>query len=234
MSRKNKTQFTYNIIIFSVRNKEAINIGKKILVCSLFLVLMALLPFTAVKCSSDTDKSKNRLTSSTSKTINDTKNSDTGNETLVGLTSALCNENFSDEAIKAIAILINTDYKANPDSFDLENREVYLSKNELDNSLKEYYSRVEIIVNSINKKTLTVHNEKVFIPYSQSSCGYTLDSEDCEYITSVASPWDCFMESYDESSRCIGVSINGINYLCKSGASAEQALKWYLPEFELY
>ena len=232
MSRKNKTQFTYNIIIFSVRNKEAIGIGKKILACSLLLVLMALLPFTAVKCSSDTDKTKNRLTSSTGKTINDEKNSD-NKEILVGLTSALCNENFSDDAIKAVAILINTDYKVNPDFFDLENKEVYLSKDELDNSLKEYYSRVEKIVNSIDKKTLTANNENFFIPYSQSSCGYTLASEDCEYITSVASPWDCFSQSYDESSQCIGVSIDGIDYLCKNGANAEQALKWYLPEFEI-
>lgn len=232
MSRKNKTQFTYNIINFSVRNKEAINIGKKILACSLLLVLMALLPFTAVKCSSDTDKGKSRLTSSKGKTINDTKSSD-NNEILVGLTSAICNENFSDEAIKAIAILINTDYKANPDYFDLENKEVYLSKDEINNSLKEYYSRVERIVNSMDKKTLTADNENFFIPYSQSTCGYTLDSTDCEYITSVASPWDCFSKSYDENSECIGVSINGINYLCKNGAGAEQALKWYLPEFEI-
>ena len=232
MSRKNKTQFTYNIIIFSVRNKEAIGIGKKILACSLLLVLMALLPFTAVKCSSDTDKTKNRLTSSTGKTINDEKSSD-NKEILVGLTSALCNENFSNEAIKAVAILINTDYKVNPDFFDLENKEVYLSKDELDNSLKEYYSRVEKIVNSIDKKTLTANNENFFIPYSQSSCGYTLASEDCEYITSVASPWDCFLKNYDESSQCIGVSIDGIDYLCKNGANAEQALKWYLPEFEI-
>lgn len=230
MSRKNKTQFTYNIIIFSVRNKEAIGIGKKILACSLLLVLMALLPFTAVKCSSDTDK--NRLTSSTGKTINDEKSSD-NKEILVGLTSALCNENFSDDAIKAVAILINTDYKVNPDFFDLENKEVYLSKDELDNSLKEYYSRVEKIVNSIDKKTLTANNKNFFIPYSQSSCGYTLASEDCEYITSVASPWDCFLKNYDESSQCIGVSIDGIDYLCKNGANAEQALKWYLPEFEI-
>lgn len=232
MSRKNKTQFTYNIIIFSVRNKEAISIGKKILACSLLLVLMALLPFTTVKCSSDTDKGKSRLTSSKGKTINDTKSSD-NNEILVGLTSAICNENFSDEAIKAIAILINTDYKANPDYFDLENKEVYLSKDEINNSLKEYYSRVERIVNSMDKKTLTADNENFFIPYSQSTCGYTLDSTDCEYITSVASPWDCFSKSYDENSECIGVSINGINYLCKNGAGAEQALKWYLPEFEI-
>lgn len=232
MSRKNKTQFTYNIIIFSVRNKEAISIGKKILACSLLLILMALLPFTAVKCSGNSDKSKNRLTSSTRKTINDKKSSD-NNEILVGLTTALCNKDFSDEAIKAIAILINTDYEVNPDYFDLENKDVYLSKDEIDNSLIEYYSRVESIVNSMDKKTLTTNNENFFIPYSQSSCGYTLDSTDCEYITSVASPWDCFSRSYDESSECIGVSINGINYLCGNGASAEQALKWYLPEFEI-
>ena len=115
----------------------------------------------------------------------------------------------------------------------MENKEVYLSKDELDNSLKEYYSRVEKIVNSIDKKTLTANNENFFIPYSQSSCGYTLASEDCEYITSVASPWDCFSQSYDESSQCIGVSVDGIDYLCKNGANAEQALKWYLPEFEI-
>lgn len=232
MSRKNKTQFTYIIINFSVRNKEAISIGKKILACSLLLVLMALLPFTAVMCSSDTDKSKNRLTSSTGKSINDTKSSD-NNEILVGLTAALCNENFSDEAIKAIAILLNTDYEVNPDYFDLENKDVYLSKDEIDNSVKEYYSRVESIVKSMGKKSLTTNNEKFFIPYSQSSCGYTLDSKECEYIKSVASPWDCFSKSYDESSQCVGVSIDGINYLCKNGASAEQALKWYLPEFQI-
>lgn len=216
-----------------MRNKEAISIGKKILACSLLLVLMALLPFTAVKCSSDIDKNENRLTSSTTKTKIDTKSSNTGNEVLVGLTAALCNENFSDEAIKAIAILINTDYEVNPDYFELKDKGVYLLKNELDNSIKKYYSKVQRIVNSMDKKTLTVHNKKIFIPYSQSSCGYTLDSTDCEYITSVASPWDCFMESYDENSQCVGVSINGINYLCQNGASAEQALKWYLPEFQI-
>lgn len=207
--------------------------GKKILACSLLLVLMALLPFTAVKCSSDTDKNENRLTSSTSKTINDTKSIDDTNQILVGLTAAICNEKFCDEAIKAIAILINTDYEVNPDYFELKDKGVYLSKNGLDNYLKEYYSKVERIVNSMDKKTLTVHNKKIFIPYSQISCGYTLDSTDCEYITSVASPWDCFMESYDENSQCVGVSINGINYLCQNGASAEQALKWYLPEFQI-
>ena len=216
-----------------MRNKEVFSIGKKILACALLLVLMALLPFTAVKCSTSGSKSESTLTSSTGTTKTNTKSSDNTNEILVGLTAAICNEKFCDEAIKAIAILINTDYMVNPEYFDLENKTVYLSKDELDNSEKEYYSKVENIVKSMSKETLTVKNEKVFIPYSQLSCGYTLDSKDCEYITSVASPWDCFSQDYDENIECIGVSINGINYLCQSGASAEQALKWYLPEFEI-
>ena len=216
-----------------MRNKEVFSIGKKILACALLLVLMALLPFTAVKCSTNGSKSENTLTSSTGTTKTNTKSSDDTNEILVGLTSALCNENFSSDAIKAITILINTDYLVNPEYFDLEDKTVYVSKDELDNSEKEYYLKVENIVKSIDKKTLTVKNKKVFIPYSQLSCGYTLDSEDCEYITSVASPWDCFSKEYDENAECIGVSINGINYLCQNGASAEQALKWYLPEFEI-
>lgn len=233
MSRKNKIQFTYAKINFSVRIKEVCSIGKKILACTLLLVLMALLPFTAVKCSNRGSKTEVNLTSSTGKTDNNTNVSDDSNEILVGLTAAVCNGNFCDEAIKAIAILLNTDYKANSDNFDLENKEVYLSKDTLDNSEKEYYSKVENIVNSMDKKTLTLGNEKVFIPYSDISCGYTLDSEDCEYITSVASPWDCFSQEYDENAECIGVSVNGINCLCQNGASAEQALKWYLPHFEI-
>lgn len=212
-------------------------IGKKILACTLLLVLMALLPFTAVKCSNKGNKHENKLTSSTSKTKTETKTedekTDKNDEIIIGLTAVLCGENFSEEAIKAIAIMVNTDYEINPEYFDLDDKEIYLSKEELINSDKEYYSKIESIVSSIDKKTLTVKNEKIFIPYSQTSCGYTLDSEDCEYITSVASPWDCFSQDYDENTECIGVSVNGINYLCQNGATAEQALKWYLPEFEI-
>ena len=212
-------------------------IGKKTLACTLLLVLMALLPFTAVKCSNEGNKHENKLTSSTSKTKTETKTedekTDKNDEIIIGLTAVLCGENFSEEAIKAIAIMINTDYEINPEYFDLDDKEIYLSKEELINSDKEYYSKIESIVSSIDKKTLTVKNEKIFIPYSQTSCGYTLDSEDCEYITSVASPWDCFSQDYDENTECIGVSVNGINYLCQNGATAEQALKWYLPEFEI-
>ena len=216
-----------------MRNKEVADIRKKILACTLLLVLMALLPFTAVKCSTSGSKSESKLTSSTGKTNNDTKASDKYNAILVGLTAAVCNENFCDEAIKAIAILLNTDHEVNPDKFDLDNKDVYFSKDELDNSKKEYYSKIESIVNSMDKKTLSVKEEKVFIPYSQISCGYTLDSEYCMYIMSVTSPWDCFSQDYDEKAECIGVSVNGINYLCQNGATAEQALKWYLPHFEI-
>ena len=83
-------------------------IGKKILACTLLLVLMALLPFTAVKCSNKGNKHENKLTSSTSKTKTETKTedekTDKNDEIIIGLTAVLCGENFSKEAIKAIAI----------------------------------------------------------------------------------------------------------------------------------
>lgn len=194
---------------------------------------MALLPFTAVKCSTSGNKNENKLTSSTSKTKNNTKTNTNSDTTLVGLTYALCKEKFSDETIKAIAILINTDFDVKPDYFDLDNNEVFISEEDLNNSEKEYYSKIKNIVNSADKKILTFNNEKVFIPYSEISCGYTLESEDFKYITSVASPWDCFSQSYDNNCECVGVSINGLDYLCQNGASAEKALKWYLPKFEI-
>ena len=58
-------------------------------------------------------------------------------------------------------------------------------------------------------------------------------SDNYPYLTSVASPWDCLSEEYDENLRCVGVSMNGVNYLCAKGYSAEDALLYYLPDFSV-
>ena len=210
------------------------HIGKKIIAAVILLVLMALLPFAASKCSDTSKRSPIKHEAVDDKTDSTSKNtSKSDNEILCGLTVAACKKDYCDEAVKAIAILLNTDYSVNPDSFDLNNEDVYIEKEGLDNSGKEFYSRIERIVNSNLELYLTVNNKKVYIPYKKSSCGYTLDSKDCEYIISVASPWDCFSSDYSENSECVGVSLDGVDYLCKNGASAEGALKWYLNSFEV-
>ena len=58
-------------------------------------------------------------------------------------------------------------------------------------------------------------------------------NENYKYIHSVASPWDCYQTDFDANAECVGVSLSGIDYLCKNGYSAEEALLWYLPDFEI-
>ena len=38
---------------------------------------------------------------------------------------------------------------------------------------------------------------------------------------------------FDKNAECAGVSLKGVDYLCRHGFSAEQALLHYLPGFEI-
>ncbi len=205
----------------------------KILFITAFLLIMALLPFAAAKCSF-LDINSNQ-TVSTADSISDGNNGeDDGYEkVLCGLVAAKYKDSYSDETIKAIAILLNTDYTVNPESFDITDKNNCIYEDNSDNSLKEIYPKIKKTVNSILKLTVNKNGKKLYIPYLDSSNGMTIENDDYDYLTGVASPWDCYTENYDENAECIGVSINGIEYLCKNGASAEEALKWYLPNFDI-
>lgn len=192
---------------------------------------MAILPFSASKCFYKPQVPSNTVTSfaESTKSNSDIKDKDFG--VLCGITAAVCKKSYCGEAVKAIAILINTDYSAQPENFDLNDKSVYLKEDNI--SDKEYYAKVKNAVNSVKELYLINGKEKSFVPYNESSCGYTLNSEKNDSIISVASPWDCFFENYDKNTECIGVSLSGLNYLCQNGAKAEDALKWYLPNFEI-
>ena len=75
--------------------------------------------------------------------------------------------------------------------------------------------------------------KRCLFPYSETSNGTTYKNENYKYIHSVASPWDCYQTDFDANAECVGVSLSGIDYLCKNGCSAEEALLWYLPDFEI-
>lgn len=186
---------------------------------------MATVPIITIKYSDDADKSSNS-SADTPAEINDK------NYIITGLTAALCNENFSEESIRAAAILISNNYSVKPNDFDLTDKNIFLDEKYVDDSNKDYYSKVKKVVNSLEELSITADNKSIFIPYSTVSSGYTLNSDESNYIVSVASPWDCFSSEYSNDSKCIGVSIYGINYLCSNGTSAEEALKWYLPKLQ--
>ncbi len=204
------------------------NLKIKIGMIVLFLAIMATLPLAVVRCNSFEPKTGNKPNAES----NAQANSDY-NKILCGLVLAKVSEDCDDEAIKATAILINTDYYTDKNSFDLSDEEIFIDENIAESSNIELYNRVQKIVNSNLELYITYSNKICYIPYSDSSNGATYKSDKYEYIDSVASPWDCFETGYDEAVECVGASLSGIKYLCSKGYTAEQALEWYLPKLEV-
>ena len=134
--------------------------------------------------------------------------------------AALCDENSTEEAIKAAVILVKTNFSAGE-----------TVKADVNNSNKELIEKVAAVYHS-NKEILTYRGKAAAIPFSECSNGFTEKGE-AEYIEAVASPWDCFNKGYRADLICRGVSISGIKTLCGMGLSAEEALKWYLPELAI-
>lgn len=205
----------------------------KIISIALLFAIMALLPFTVSKCAGTENVFKKTTATADIVQKDEVNEQLSTDEILCGLVAAQYKNNYSTETLKAIAIILNTNYKLNPDSFDLDDKNVCLYKKDANNSVKEIYDQISDAVNSVKEKTLCINSKAFYIPYGEISNGHTQASEEYSYITSVASPWDCFSENYDENAQCIGASLCGIDYLCKNGSGYEDALKWYLPQFEI-
>ncbi len=195
---------------------------QKLILISIFFIIMALLPFTIVKCSFYDNYEKNVI-SSTNISIENEKE-----KILCGLVSALYVDSYCTETVRAITIILNTNYDVS--TFDLNDKSVYLPEDKLSGSIQEFYGEIKKIVNSNKEFYLSKNKEKLYIPYSNTSNGSTAQNK---YLCSVASPWDCFNPDFDENIICYGVSLSGIDYLCKNGMNAEEALLWYLPDFEI-
>ena len=87
-----------------------------------------------------------------------------------------------------------------------------------------YYSEKEI---------LTIGGKPAAVPCCPSTNGYTEATQTYPYLRAVASPWDAFCAYRDSGQACVGVSLNGLDWLCRHGLSAEEALLWYLPGMEI-
>lgn len=207
----------------------------KVIAIMIMLSLMAILPFAATKCGKNFETKDTMSTADNAKKEYEIKNKANSDKDkiLCGLVAALYNSDYSTETIRAITILLNNNYSLEPDKFDLNDSSVCLYIENANNSVKEIYPQIEKITESSKNLLIYYNNENVFVPYSEVSNGNTVYSENFNYIFPVASPWDCFSEKYDENSECSGVSIEGLNYLCKNGMNAKDALRWYLPECEI-
>ena len=159
----------------------------------------------------------------------------TDDEIIKGQIYAVYDESFNDDTIKSLAILFKTNLKADKNSVDLNNKDIFISTEEFRNtnsSFTEINSKITSAISAV-KDTYIYHNNEIeYIPYSQCSQGFTEQDEKYPDLLQIASPWDKQSKNFSADNKCVGVSIDGVIFLTQN-YDYLTALKWYLPKYEI-
>ena len=196
-------------LIVKKNNKRVFRMKNKIFLTSLFFVLMAVLPMGFISNIGDTEPKTHAAPNSDYKRY-------------ISKAAEYCDNSFCGEALKAIAIIARTNCKSGAE----------LPSEANDNSDSELYERLENYFKD-GATVLYSENKPVEIPICKCTSGFTSASEKHDYLSPVASPWDVFSAEQEKAGGFSGVSAAGIDYLCKNGMKAEEALKWYLPKLRI-
>lgn len=221
----------------------------KVIFIIIFLLTMAFLPIIVSKCTATkttaasvstadyaekpTDNSTENSEKSTIKPQQESSESkaELTDAELCGMVAANYDESYCEETLKALAVILYTNYCLAPDDYDLKDSRICILESNAENSVKENYNTIKSAVSAVYKKALCSNGKVLYIPFTSSTNGKTSSSNEYPYLTAVASPWDSYSNANDDE-HC-GVSLNGINYLCNDGYSYAQALQWYLPDFTI-
>lgn len=221
----------------------------KVIFIIIFLLTMAFLPIIVSKCTATkttaasvstadyaekpTDNSTENSEKSTIKPQQESSESkaELTDAELCGMVAANYDESYCEETLKALAVILYTNYCLAPDDYDLKDSRICILESNAENSVKENYNAIKSAVSAVYKKALCSNGKVLYIPFTSSTNGKTSSSSEYPYLTAVASPWDSYSNANDDE-HC-GVSLNGINYLCNDGYSYAQALQWYLPDFTI-
>lgn len=148
----------------------------KVIFIIIFLLTMAFLPIIISKCSSPqtavtsnstadkatepvtaNEPSKNETivettTESVAKENSESEKSPLTESDLCGMVAAKYNENYCEETLKALTIILYTNYIVFPDSYDLSDIDICLPESKAKNSVKENYNKIKSAVSSVYKK----------------------------------------------------------------------------------
>ncbi len=188
---------------------------KKFIGILLLIAAMASIPLITVKNNAYADAKEVFADSS----INE-------NKSITELVAANYRDEYTDETIKTLVIILNSNYKTKKNKFsdkDFLNKENFIKKHGEDK-----YSFLEKTVNEFSEKTIKYKKKTVYTPLFYLSDGYTMKSENYPQLKGCACPWDKLNNKFEECGNTIGISMNTINQLCKKGASYKEALKWFV------
>ena len=202
---------------------------KRIAVLLLLLLILALVPLTAFFDLSPAKKTSGENNSETNKTVQSL------GEPAVMCAALYFSEDLEPDTLKAICLVCQNNCRADKDF--LKNSENYLSDNAMKEKWKDNYSenlkKLRDALDAVKNMKITYNGKEVIIPISYISDGKTATGDEYPFLQSVASPWDKNSKEYSKNSKCLGVSVYGMNHIIKQGKAFTTALLWYLPDFEI-
>lgn len=136
------------------------------------------------------------------------------------------NENYCKEGLKAVAIILNSNYKAGEKAKTMSKKE-FLKKYK---NGKNYYSNLEKLSEELKDRYITYKGKAVKVPYFFITDGSCKAEE--PYLKNTANPWDLLSAKYTFDAKS-GVSLNSINEMCKKGMSSEEALERYFKNVKI-
>ncbi len=145
---------------------------------------------------------------------------------ITGIAANNFRKRYSGETLKAIILILNTNYRLNK-----ADKKDYITKSDFIKKYKkgkEYYSKIEKTVNNMKDEFITYHSKPVYIPYFKTSKGYTEKSKKYPYLNAVGCPWDKLKKDYKSSNNSLGVSINSLDKICSLGVNYKDAVKRFL------
>lgn len=148
------------------------------------------------------------------------------NEIITGITAYNFRKHYDKETIKAIVLILNTNYNA-----EKYNKDEILSKKDFVKKFKKgetYYSEIEKYVKDMENETITYKNKAVYLPYFKVSKGYTDKSKKYPCLKACACPWDTLKKDFKNSENTVGISINSLDKLCKKGLGYREAVMRFL------
>lgn len=137
-------------------------------------------------------------------------------------------ESYSDETLKALVLILNSNYKTGKLS-----KNERLSKRDFLRKYKkgrDYYSKIENTAKNLSDRYITYKNKAVYIPCFNLSKGYTEKSKNYPYLKSRACPWDVIEKGYNKKAVSVGISLNSLDRLCENGMNYNTALEYFLSE----
>ena len=210
---------------------------KIVLWCMCLLLIIALLPLASgIKGIELSDLSATTNTEATDApesepTTNETDTEDTLTDEEIEIIVCKVMEHITQEAAtetkKAMLAICKNNYLYLKESGETDfETEISKYSDDFFGELLKFYEE--------NQYIILLERKRVAIPLVPQNGGFTATSDEYPYIEPVASPWDTFSKSYIRGGiyPC-GVSIYGVGYLCDNGMDWNEALRYYLPDFEI-